>query len=145
MSNDGKFIVGKALTSPIRFQSCEEPYTAFIWSETEGMKHLFKLKKNLVSSATHMSRDSKRVFGIIEIQENQYRPPCSPRPFIYARGGKSIFFIQSYLRKKNLLPKEYTLTSIRAISPNGIHVIGEAEDKNNTILWKATIPRFDLF
>jgi len=118
---------------------------AFRWTSEKGMESLGTLKGGRGSSACGISADGLVIVGDVKdgVAQNQRRA------FRWT-AEKGMQSVEKVLTDKGLLPLQWRLTRVYAITPSGTVLIGEAAYTDGstsplTRAWRAVIPRVHLF
>ena len=136
INSNGSVIVGYAMD-----RAAQDIVRAFRWTAERGMESLGSLNGGSGSYAQGISSNGTVIFGYAKdgAEQNQERA----FRWTAERGMESI---DKMFADKGLLPADWTLTKVKAITTSGTVLIGEGKCNNGrTRYWRAVVPRKNLF
>jgi len=146
ISADGLVIVGDTKENNLDDQSWSRTSPrAFRWTAEKGIESLGILNNGEGSWALGVSAD-----GVVIIGQACDGSRGNHMRASYWTAKKGMESVERVLADKGLLPSQWILTKVNAITPSGTVLIGEGTytDTSNrtlTCAWRAVIPRANLF
>jgi len=140
ISAEGSVIVGEATDGAEQNQR-----RAFRWTAEKGMESLGTLNEESESWAWGVSAEGSVIVGHASDGIMQ----SNARAFRWT-AEKGMESVEKMLTEKGLLPAQWRLTRVTAITPSGTVLIGEGiyndgSTGTQTRAWRAVIPRANLF